>query len=43
MRSIYLDKFGEADYAEVRRIKAWLDGHPHHQALRAYLNADDPY
>jgi hypothetical protein len=43
MQAIYQEKFGEEDYAEVRRVKAWLDAHPQHNALRAYLNADDPY
>lgn len=40
MDAIYRAKFGEADYAEVRRVKAWLDAHPQRQALRAYLNAE---
>ena len=41
MDVIYRAKFGAADYAEVRRVKAWLDAHPQRQALRAYLNAED--
>lgn len=41
MDAIYRSKFGEDDYAEVRRVKAWLDAHPQRQALRAYLNAED--
>ncbi|HEY1017012.1 MAG TPA: zf-TFIIB domain-containing protein [Herpetosiphonaceae bacterium] len=40
---IYAGKFGDADYAEIRRIRAWLEAHPHVHALRAYLTADDPY
>ena len=40
MDAIYRAKFGEEDYAEVQRVKAWLDAHPQRQALRAYLNAE---
>lgn len=43
MQAIYQEKFGQEDYAEVRRVKAWLDAHPQQSALRAYLNAEDPY
>jgi hypothetical protein len=43
MDAIYRAKFGDADYAEVRRVKAWLDAHPQRQALRAYLNAEDDW
>jgi Zn-finger nucleic acid-binding protein len=39
----YAAKFGAAEYAEIQRIKAWMDAHPHVQALRAYLTAEDPY
>ncbi len=38
--AIYRAKFGEHEYAEARRVKAWLDAHPQRQALRAFLNAD---
>lgn len=43
MRAIYLDRFGEKDYAELRRIKAWLDGHPQQGPLLAYLSNPNPY
>ena len=32
-----LEKFGEQDLAEIRRIKAWLDAHPQKPALQAFL------
>ena len=32
-----LERFGADDLAEIRRIKAWLDSHPHKHALYAYL------
>lgn len=43
MEAIYIAKFGAEDYAEAKRIKAWLNAHPEAIALRAYLNALDPY
>lgn len=43
LEAIYAEKFGDADYARIQQVKAWLDAHPHSAALRAYLNAADPY
>lgn len=31
---------GEDDYAEVRRIREWIDAHPHAYVLRAFLNGE---
>ncbi|MFL5806535.1 MAG: hypothetical protein ACJ8CR_33010 [Roseiflexaceae bacterium] len=42
-QAIYTEKFGADDYAEIRRIKAWLSQHPARQMLLAYLAHDDPY
>ncbi len=39
----YQGRFGTEDYQEIRRIRAWLDGHPLRPALLAYLNDLDPY
>ena len=39
----YGERLGEADYAELRRIRTWLVGHSQKSILFAYLNADDPY
>jgi Zn-finger nucleic acid-binding protein len=33
-------KVGEADWAEVKRVRAWLDAHPHRAELYAYLTRD---
>ena len=33
-------KVGEADWAEIKRVRAWLDGHPHRTALYAVLMRD---
>ncbi|MDH2433468.1 zf-TFIIB domain-containing protein [Pokkaliibacter sp. MBI-7] len=40
---LYRDKFGEADYARVQEVRAWLQAHPRKADLRAYLLAFDPY
>ncbi len=39
----YQGKLGEEDYAELRRIKAWIGQHPERSALLAYLTDRDPY
>jgi Zn-finger nucleic acid-binding protein len=43
MQAIYAEKFGATDYAELRRVKAWLDTHPARHMLLAYLANEDPY
>ena len=43
MQDIYVQKFGALDYAELRRVKAWIGAHPQQNALLAYLTSDDPY
>lgn len=43
MAEIYTARFGSEDYAELRRIRAWLDGHAQRSSLLAYLSEDDPY
>jgi Zn-finger nucleic acid-binding protein len=40
---IYLDRFGLEDYAEIKRIRAWIRQHPHGEGLLAYLTDEDPY
>ena len=42
LERINIGKFGEADYAEIKRVRAWLDKHEHKHALLAYLTDDDP-
>lgn len=32
-------KLGPLDFAETERVKAWLDQHPHREAILAYLMA----
>ncbi len=39
---MYLTKFGEEDYAEIKRVRAWLDEHPRRTELLAYLNDRNP-
>ncbi|MBC8029523.1 MAG: zf-TFIIB domain-containing protein [Pyrinomonadaceae bacterium] len=35
-------KFGAEDYAEIKRIRDWLEGHDKKHELLAYLTDDDP-
>jgi Zn-finger nucleic acid-binding protein len=42
-QQIYTERFGEQDYADIRRIKAWIDQHPERQSLLAYLVSENPY
>jgi len=43
MEKMYRERFGEEDYAKLRDIRAWLEQHPQHGALVAYLTDRDPY
>ena len=43
MQQIYLDRFGEADYAEIKRVRHWLDTKTNREELMAYLMDQDPY
>ncbi|MCP4542602.1 MAG: zf-TFIIB domain-containing protein [Chloroflexi bacterium] len=43
MRNVHLERFGEADYAKIREIRAWLWQHPNQATLTAYLTDKDPY
>jgi Zn-finger nucleic acid-binding protein len=40
---LYLKRFGECDYARVKEVHAWLDGHPRRSELLAFLQAITPY
>lgn len=42
LEHIYRHKFGAEDYAEIKRIKRWLDGHEKKQELLAYLSDTNP-
>ncbi len=43
MEEIYLSKFGEADFENIKKVREWLKGHPYSNMLLAFLQADDPY
>ncbi|CAK7060764.1 zf-TFIIB domain-containing protein [Saezia sanguinis] len=40
---MYRKKFGNEDYEKVKSVRAWLVAHPHRNALRAFLMAEDPW
>ena len=40
---IYVSRFGADDYAEVQRIRRWLDTKTNREELLAYLTDKDPY
>jgi Zn-finger nucleic acid-binding protein len=39
---INLAKFGADDFAEIKRVRDWLEGHEKKHELLAYLTDDDP-
>ena len=43
MQQIYLDRFGEDDYSEIRRVRHWLDTKTNREELIAYLIDKEPY
>jgi hypothetical protein len=43
LEEIYLSRFGADDYAEITRIRAWLQAHPKRPELLAYLTDKDPF
>lgn len=42
LEQIYTAKYGAEDYAEIKRIRRWLDAHPRKYELLAYLTDADP-
>jgi Zn-finger nucleic acid-binding protein len=42
LEQINLNKFGADDYAEIKRVRAWLDSHQKKQELLAYLTDPNP-
>lgn len=43
MEGIYTGRFGAEDYAEIKRIRWWLDTKTNREELLAYLIDRDPY
>ncbi|MCZ6876239.1 MAG: zf-TFIIB domain-containing protein [bacterium] len=39
----YDEKFGQNDYAEIKKVRHWLNLHPKKSDLLAYLTDPDPY
>ncbi len=42
MEQIYISRFGADDYAEIKRVRIWLDANHNKQHLLAYLTDLDP-
>lgn len=38
VNQVYVDTLGAQDYAEAKRIKQWIDQHPHRDVLLSFLN-----
>jgi Zn-finger nucleic acid-binding protein len=43
LEKLYIEKLGAADFAEIQRVKKWLEHHPHYGMLMAFLMDEDPY
>jgi Zn-finger nucleic acid-binding protein len=43
MEQIYVGRFGADDYAEIKRIRYWLDSKVNREELLAYLMDKDPF
>ena len=43
MEQIYIGRFGEDDYAEIKRIRYWLEPKTNREELLAYLIDKDPF
>jgi Zn-finger nucleic acid-binding protein len=43
LEQIYLSRFGQADYSEIKRVREWIYLHPHREELLAFLNDLNPY
>jgi Zn-finger nucleic acid-binding protein len=43
MEQIYVGRFGDDDYAEIKRIRFWLEGKTNREELLAYLIDKDPF
>lgn len=41
--TMYLERFGEADYQKIKDIREWLKEHPHRNNLIAFLLDKDPF
>jgi AbrB family looped-hinge helix DNA binding protein len=43
LEEIYIGRFGAEDYAEIKRIRWWLDTKMNKEALLAFLTDRDPF
>jgi Zn-finger nucleic acid-binding protein len=43
MEQIYIDRFGDNDYSEIKRIRLWLETKTNREELLAFLTDKNPY
>jgi Zn-finger nucleic acid-binding protein len=43
LEQVYIRRFGADDYAEIKKIRAWLETRQNKQGLLAYLTDKDPF
>jgi len=43
MEQIYIDRFGNDDYSEIKRLRLWLETKTNREELLAFLIDKDPY
>ena len=41
LQALFAERVGAADFAEAKRVKAWLEKHPHREAILGYLHSDE--
>lgn len=41
LQKLFVEKIGQKDFAEIRRVREWLSQHPYRRELRAYLDSDE--
>jgi Zn-finger nucleic acid-binding protein len=43
LEKMYISRFGQADYEQIKQIRIWLDGHEKKHELIAYLTDANPH
>jgi hypothetical protein len=43
LEQVYLSRFGQTDYSDIKRVREWIYLHPRREERLAFLNDADPY